>query len=65
MSSFMAWQKLIKLWGCTEWISIPIEIQNVLNLDSRLGMCHCCLVTQNGARGMNEFIHRMNMPRNY
>ena len=64
MSAYMAWQEIIKQWGCKEWKAIPTEIQKVLNLDSRLGICHCCLVTQNGAKGMNQFIERMNQPRN-
>ena len=63
MSAFDAWQVIIRNWGSAEWQPIPAEVQKVLHLDTRLGMCHCSLVTQMGAKGMNAFIDRMNAPR--
>ena len=63
MSTMQAWQEIFHSWGGNEWKPIPIEVQKVLNLDYRLGMCHFSLVTRTGANGMNEFIERMNAKR--
>ena len=63
MSDIQAWKEIFNHWGGNDWQPIPIEVQKVLNLDSRLGMCHFSLVTRTGANGMNEFIERMNSKR--
>ena len=63
MSTMQAWNEIFQVWGGNDWKPIPTEIQKILNLDSRLGMCHFSLVTRTGANGMNEFIERMNSKR--
>lgn len=60
MSTIQAWQEIFHSWGGKDWKPIPENIRVILNLDSRLGMCHFSLVTRTGANGMNEFIERLN-----
>ena len=60
MTTFLAWQWIFNNWGNPNWIPIPVDVRDILNLDSRLGICHFSLVTKIGAQGMNEFIERLN-----
>jgi hypothetical protein len=59
-----AWQWITSRWNCPSWIGIPDDKKKTIGLDPRVGMCHGSLVTQGAAKGMNEFINRMNAPRN-
>jgi len=59
----IAWQWILDNWNCQQWNRIPSNVQKVLNLDTRLGICGGMLISQNAARGINEFILRMNRTR--
>jgi len=63
MTFYECWQWLFAHWYCSVWQPIPGYIQFTLKLDSRMGMCHGQLVSKVGAQGIDEFVHRMNMPR--
>jgi len=60
MTTIEAWNYIINNWYCYEWQAIPQTVQNVLNLDSRLGMCGGMLVTKKSAQGTLEFVQNMN-----
>ena len=60
MSYMDAWKWIVDNWGSATWLSIPIQVRNTLHLDVRLGVCHYGLVTQSGAKGINDFVTRMN-----
>lgn len=60
MKAFEAWRWIVANWNCVAWRGIPDHVRLATGLDARLGMCHGCLVTQHAAKGMNEFVSRMN-----
>jgi len=60
MTTLEAWQYIVNNWYAPQWRPIPQEIQRVLGLDSRLGMCGGMLVTRNGSERINQFIRAMN-----
>lgn len=55
-----AWQYITANWMCKEWQSVPDRIRLMLRLPASIGMCNGSLVTRIGAKGMSEFIARIN-----
>ena len=58
-----AWAFIFNAWNCTEWRSLPQETKRILGLHESIGVCSGMLVTRAGAKGLNEFIIRMNRSR--
>ncbi len=58
-----AWEWIFKNWGSSTWLAIPEKYSKTLNLDSRLGLCHCCFVTKIGANGLNQSVQWLNRSR--
>lgn len=63
MSTIQAWQWIFANWGGKTWKQIPLEIQKVLNLDSRLGVCNFSLVSKTGAKGIETCVNWLNRER--
>lgn len=59
-----AWAFIFNKWNCSEWIPLPREIKAILALPDSIGVCSNQLVTRTGAKGMIDFINRMNNRRN-
>ena len=55
-----AWAWIVREWNTVAWKGIPDYVRIPLGLDSRLGMCHGSLVSQAGAKGINQFVNDMN-----
>lgn len=58
-----AWRFIFDAWNCNEWKSLPQQIKHTLGLHESIGVCSGVLVTRAGAKGLNEFIVRMNRSR--
>lgn len=58
-----AWAFIFGKWACNEWQPLPREIKAILALPDNIGVCSNQLVTRTGAKGMIEFITRMNNRR--
>lgn len=58
------WKFIFDNWYCTEWQPIPDWVRQKIKFHPQLGMCSGNLVTRNGAKGMNEFLLRINRKEN-
>ena len=62
MTYMEAWAWIIREWGCVSWKGIRPDVAKVLNLEG-VGMCHHMIVSQVGAKGINDSIRYLNRER--
>ena len=60
MTTISAWQYITEHWYCKDWQPLTNDVKKVLRLDSRIGITGGMLVTYTGAKGIINFVKRMN-----